>query len=798
MNWLDSLRADAVFGWRQLSKRKVTSAAAIVSLALAMGASIAAFRLIDALLLRPLPVAGADRLYALSRKGFIVQGRPATVDGWEYPLLRDLRAAASPAELIAISYAEHAEVAYGSEIEKAHVQYVSGGMFGSFGLKPAVGSLFDPAGARPFAVLSHDYWTRRFGADRSVVGRALRLGGSVYEIAGVLAPGFTGTEPGTMVDIFLPAPMHWGASHDDWSVFRAFVHLPAGAAVAPIRDRLSAALLDRNERRGGDSLNQRLAMEPAAAGISGMQSAYRLSLAALAVLVALVLAIACANLANLMAARAAAREREMALRVSMGASRWRLAQLVGVEGALLAIAAASLGAVLAWWSAPFVAGRISPPENPVRLNLTADGRVIAFGFGLVFFVTLLLGMRPAARVWNTRLIETLSRRPPRGMGMLIAMQTALCFLVLFVASMFVSTFERLSHQHTGFSVERILNLDVATEKNQPAAVWNEAANRLRGVPGVEAAAYADWPLMDGYGFKFNAISVNGAPAGKALTWFLNVSPGWIETMKIPLIDGRDFRDHDLSPGAAIVNQAFARQYFDGANPIGKWFEGTSGYMRGQRFTIVGLVADARYRYLREEVPPVAYTPFHRLDAKGTMPGGTFVVRTSSSDPSVLAPVLRHEIPAVRPEFRVRTVRTQRELSDAQTIRERLIAMLALFFAAIALLLAGIGLYGVLDHSVVQRRREIGIRMALGARGAHIARVVTARIAAMVLAGALGGLVLGLTLAGYLRTLLYGVHPTDPAMLAIPSITVAAAVIAAAIPGVLRALRIDPAAMLRAE
>jgi putative ABC transport system permease protein len=324
------------------------------------------------------------------------------------------------------------------------------------------------------------------------------------------------------------------------------------------------------------------------------------------------------------------------------------------------------------------------------------------------------------------------------------------------------------------------------------------ADHLRNVPGVEAVAFADWPLLDGYSFKSNSVSINGAPPTEDGAWFMNVSPGWIDTVKIPLIDGRDFRPSEISPGAAIVNQAFARQYLDGKNPIGKWFEGTSGYMRGQRFQIVGLVRDARYRYLRQPVLPVAYTPFHRMDDKGTMLGGTFVVRTSSRNPLALASILRREVSRARPEFRVSNIRTQKELEQSQTVRERLLAMLALFFAVVALLLAGVGLYGVLDYSVFQRRREIGIRLAIGAQAGDIARRVTMDVFSMVLAGALAGLVLGIASVRYIESLLYQVKPTDMGVLALPSLTSLAVALLAALPAVIHAVRIDPVTMLRAE
>ena len=702
---MSSWHGDFIFGWRQIRKNKIVSAAAILSLGLAMGACTAAFRLIDALLLRPLPIAQPDRLYALSRQGFIISGRATTYDGWPYRLFREMRAAVkNPGDLIAISHVDRVDLILRAdqELEKAHVQYVSGCMFASFGLRPAVGRLLSESddlhpGAHPVAVLSNDYWVRRFARDPQVVGRTFRLGNVLYQIVGVAGPGFTGTEPGTVIDIFMPAMMHWGIAEPNWTVFRAFVHLRPGFAAGPFRERLYAALRALNE-----DPKTVLVMQSAGAGASAMQGDFLRSLITLGLLVALVLLVACVNVANLMAAQATARMREMALRVSVGAGRWRLIRLVLVEGVILASLSAVIGGLFARWAAPWVVGRINPPDNPVRLSLTADWRMLGFALALTFGVTLLFGMLPALRASAVEPMSALKgganpHFPRRSMRTLVVIQTAFCFVVLFVADLFMVTFHRLSHEPTGFSSERLLNVDVVTQQREPAALWDQVTERLRTVPGVEAIAYADWPLLDGYSFKFSGISIDGAAPADAEAWFLNVSPRWLDAMKIPLIDGRDFRPSDLSPGAAIVNEAFARQYFEGKNPIGKWFEGTSGYMRGQRFQIVGLVRDARYRYMREPALPAAYTPFHRLDAKGTFLGGTFVVRTSSPDPLAIASILRREIPRARPEFRVSTIRSEAELIRAQTVRERLLATLALFFAGVALLLAGVGLYGVLDY-----------------------------------------------------------------------------------------------------
>jgi predicted permease len=818
ITWLDALRADAVFGWRQLKKNKMTSAAAILSLALAIGACTSAFRLIDALLLRPLPVTEPEQLYALSRHEIFFDGTPQTFDGWAYPAFRLMRAAVkNEAELIAISYAERMDLTYKSdqEMEKAHVQYVSGWMFSSFGLRPALGRLFTEnddlkPGAHPYAVLSHDYWTRRFGRDPKVVGHTFRMGYRLYEIAGVAEEDFTGTEPGTMIDIFIPTMMNAAVERSDSTWLRTLARLKPGAAVEPIRAQLNAtSLAFEQERAKGFTgmpkqsidnwLKQTVFLEPAAAGISDLQNEYRRSLAALGVLVALVLLIACANVANLMTAQAAARAREMALRVSIGAGRWRLVQLVLVESAWLAFLAAANGALVAWWSAPFVVSMINPPDNPARLSLPADWRVLGFGLMLTLAVTFLFGLAPALRASAVKPASALkggedphSRR--RLMHTLIAVQVAFCFLVLFVAGLFVATFDRLSNQPTGFSSERLLTLDTVTERPQPPMFWDQVAEHLRTVPGVETVAVARGALLSRYSSN-NSVSINGAPPTDVLAYFMNVSPGWVDAMKIPLVDGRDFRASDASPGVAIVSEAFAKQFLHGENPVGKSFEEATDEGKRFRFQIVGLVRDARYRDVRGPILPVAYLPFHSVDAKRR---GTFIVRTSSPNPLALASILRQEVPRARSEFRVSNIRTQAELVRAQTFRERLLAMLALFFAVAAILLAGIGLYGVLDYSVLQRRREIGIRMAIGAPAGDIAWRVTLDVFSMVLVGALAGLALGMASVRYIESLFYQVKATDVAMLALPSLTIVAAALVASVPAVIRAVRIDPATILRSE
>jgi putative ABC transport system permease protein len=816
--WIESLRADAVFGWRQLSKRKATSAAAILSLALAIGACTSAFRLIDAILLRPLPVAQPQRLYTLYRQGTGFTGKPETFDGWAYPAFRLMRdAVKDQAELLAVSYSLPMDLTYKSdqEMEKARLQYVSGSMFSALGLQPALGRLLTPndddkPGAHPVAALSYDYWTRRFNRDPQIIGRAFQMGDRRIEIVGVGPEPFTGTEPGAVIDVFLPTMMNPSVVRDDTTWHRTLALVKPGAAMEPLRAQLDSICRAFERERASRTIGitkraldhvvaQNVMLESAAAGASGLQQDYRRSLIALAALVGLVLLIACANVANLMAAQAAARAREMALRVSIGAGRGRLVQLVLVESAMLAFAAAALGGLFAWGSAPFVVSRINPPDNPARLSLPADWRVFAFGLALTLCVTLLFGLAPALRASAVKPMRALkgsdahSRR--RLMHVLIAVQVAFCFVTLFSGGLFVVTFDRMANAPIGFSTDRLLLLDTVASTARPPVFWDQAAEHLRSVPGVESVTLCWFPLLDNNSWN-GFVSVNGAPPSPVLAYFMMASPGWLGQMKIPFLAGNDLRANDTTPGTAIVNETFVKQYLHGENPIGQSFVKDK-----LSFRIVGVVRDTPYRGLREPILPVAFVPFHQLDAKGAprpIREFTFVVRTQSANPLALASTLRREVARAQPGFRVSNARTQLQLVQAQTVRERLLAMLGLFFAAVSLLLAGVGLYGVLDYSVLQRRKEIGIRMAIGAQPVSIARLVTTDVLWMVAAGALAGVALGLVSARYIETLFYQVKATDPAMLAIPALAIVAAAMLAALPAVIHALRIDPVTMLRSE
>ncbi|HLY41603.1 MAG TPA: ADOP family duplicated permease [Terracidiphilus sp.] len=823
--WLESLVADTKFGWRQLCRNKVTSAVAVLSLALGIGSCVAAFRLIDAMLWRPLPISGSSRLYVLSRKLTGPEGKPIEDGYWSTPDFKVMRdAVKEQADLIAISGADRTDITWSTDddMEKAHVVYISGNMFSLFGLEPALGRLITPAddrgsGLYRYADLSWDYWNHRFGRDPHVLGRSLHIGNQTFEIIGVGPRDFTGTETGTVSDIFLPLSMNPLATEDSVTWHHTFLMLKPGVnpatSLEPLRQHLAAvsrsfeaecsicfrgvpqATIDR-------LLNKTLVFNPAGAGISDLQKDYRRLLGVLGLMVALVLLIACVNVANMMTAQAASRAHEMALRISIGAGRRRLVQLILVQSALLALFASVLGAIFAAWAAPFVLSLVNPRDNPARLALAADWRVLLFGFGLMILVVLLLGLLPALRASAVRPVAALKggedpHAPRRLMRGAIALQVAFCFLVLFLSSLFVKSFQRLQNRPLGFSTDRLLLLETVSGKGQLPIVWSQTAEGLRAAPGVDSVAISGWPIL-GH-IRINSdISINGAPPSPTPAFFRSVSPGFFSTMKIPLLSGRDFLPQDTSPGAAIVNETFVRTYFAGQDPIGRTFERGANQPVNK---IVGVTPDVPDHDLREPNGPMFYVPFNDVDGKSA-PGpadfATFVIHTDAQNPLALANSLRQVIAQRHNGLRVSNITTQLDLVRDQTIRERLIAMLAAFFAAVALLLAGIGLYAVLNYSVLQRRREIGIRMAIGSPRVQIVRLVTFDVFQMIVLGACAGFASGIGAARYVASLFYQVKATDADMIALPACALLLTALVATLPAVLRALRTDPTEILRVE
>lgn len=839
--WLDSLLADARFGFRQLRKNRSLSIAAILSLGLAMGACMAAFRLIDAVMLRPLPVSDPGGLYMVGTEirdsPFAdTPGQPQIEYVFDYPGFRELRdAVKDDAAVMAITAPNRVNLTYNSgretadeEMERVNLQFFSGATFSEFGLSPALGRLLTEADdqtpkGNPYAVLSYDYWARRFGKDPAVLGRKFRTGNDLFEIVGVAPKGFTGTEPGTFTDIFVPTmmyPQSEALSSIDWVWFSPWVRIPADASAQLVREKLRAAMLAHRQEQVrqfpadtprsdiADYLASQVVLSPAGEGLSDLQRGYGRPLTVLGLLVALVLLVTCVNVANLMTAQAAARAREMALRVSIGAGRRRLVQLVLMESALIATIASVIGGVLAWQASPLVVAMINRTDAPIRLDLPIDGRMIGFAAVLLLFVTMLFGIIPALQASAITPATALkggshTRSRQRLMHTLIAAQVAFCVMVLLVAGLFVSTFKRLSSRPLGFSPAGVIALETVAPNSKDPDLWYAVAEHLRSISGVDNAAVAGWALMSGAGWNGYVWANGHSPEdeGTEAPWFLGVSPGWFETMKISVVAGRPFNRNDAFPRVVIVNQTFARRYFEGQDPIGQTLDMTAGTDH-KRVTlqIVGIASDSRYFDLRRNMPATVYVPFRSLMDNTTRPPdfATFLVRTKASDPLSLSSYLRREVHSADPDFRVASIRTQDEMIQAQMIRERLLATLSVFFGGVAVLLAGIGLYGVLNYVVIQRRRELGIRMALGAQVWDVACRVTVPLLMMVGIGTGVGIGLGVSTARYVSSLLFMVKATDLPMMVWPCLAMLAAGLIASVQPVLRAIHIHPASLLRME
>jgi putative ABC transport system permease protein len=821
MPWIDSVGRDIRLGVRMLRKHAVVTAAAVVSLAMALGACVAAFSLVDALILRPLPVARPDRLVYLAFPTYSAE-RPEA-DTFNDPTFRRLRdASREQVDLFAMSTQVIRPVRFadgGGEKEPVRTQYVSGDAFDRLGIGPAAGRLIsseddaDP-GTHPVAVVSHGFWTRRFAADPSIVGRWFTLEERAFQIVGIAEPGFTGIEPGRPTDLWMPYAMYnpraFGNPQFNW--FRVIGRLRENVPVEQAQAIAQTAF--RNGRREqapgifGPShspanverfLATPLYLRSAANGPSPLRREFERSLWILVSIAALVLLIAGSNVANLFLARTVAREREMALRLSIGADRRRLIQQLLIESAIVAGVASLLGLVFAAAAGPTVVGMLAPPEDPVRLDLRLNWRLIAVAGSLTVLTTALFGLAPALRASGVAPIAALkagvrSGTRARVMRPFVAMQVAFGLVVLFVGGLLVLSFARLSSVNPGYATEDVLLLSLdqvrrVDEKEQRTALL-QVLDRLRNVPRVQAVSSAEYNVVGRAwthnirmpGTQYDTIEVTMAP----------VTPGFFETMKIPVIAGRGLVEGDIESDtstAVVVNESFATRYFGREPAVGRTLDARFALADGKH-EVVGVVADTRYD-LRKPAAPTVFIPL-RLRSTGTVH-----VRVAG-DAMALAARLREEVRAATPLFRVSSIRPQSAVVDQTLLRERLLALLSGFFAGVGLLIAAVGLYGVLSYSVVDRTREIGIRVALGARQLGVVRTVVADAGAAVLAGTACGLAGGLYLARFVETLLFEVRPLDFWSLALPLGTLLLAASVAAVLPALRAARVDPVIALRYE
>jgi putative ABC transport system permease protein len=829
---IDDLRRDCRLAVRTLRAGPIVTGAAVLSLALAIGANTAVFSMVNGLVLRTLPVRDPAGLVFLSDARVAPRVRV-----WEYSFWQQIQQRPQLFEFVAASSLTRFNLASGGESQFVEGMWATGSFFDTLGVAPVLGRTFSDVDDRrgggpdgPVTVISHAYWQRAFGGGTDVIGRVVRLNMVPFTIVGVMPSGFFGTEVGRTFDVI--APLHTeplvrgrdaGIDNPGTNFLSVIARLAPGqtmdSAAAELRRVQPAIRTATMPARGGtlpqafldQYLRDPFVLAPAETGFSNLRLQYQRPLLVITAVVALVLLIACVNIANLLLARAMARRHELQVRLALGASRWRLARQLFTESLVLSAAGAALGVGIAPPIGRFLVGQLTTPTNVVFLDTSLDLRVLAFSIAVTVITALLFGTSPAFRAARVSLVDALKVRghaagEPRGgpAGWLVVVQVALSVTLVVAAGLFLRSFASLASRELGFEAERVLVVTIDPERaavdvSQRRALYRRVRAAVLAVPDVREAALSHRTPITTGGFT-PQVAVDGrAPAVIHDEVFGNlISPGWLRTYGMPLVAGRDIteRDRGGAPRVAIVNETFARRYLAGGSPQGRIITIFPGTPRALRLEVVGVAADAVYFSAREPVPPSWYGAIDQFEVDGfPFSPVRLSVRPGAGSPAALTKDVEAAIVAVDPQLAL-TFRPLAEQVDASLTRERLMAQLAAFFGGFSLLLAGIGLYGVTAYAISRRRAEIGIRMALGAAPRGVVRLVAGQVTMLVATGIGVGAALSLWAARFVGGLIYGLQPRDPSTLigAVIVLSVTAA-LAGWVP-VRRAVRTDPAAVLR--
>ena len=836
---MQTLWQDVRYGLRMLGKNPGFTLIAILTLALGIGANTAIFSLLNQVLLRRLPVRNPGELVVLKspgpKRGHVwSDGDDSEV--FSYPLYKGLAKNTAVLDGVFARYQFAASIASHGQTERGSGELVTGNYFDVLGVRPTLGRVLSPAdddvqGAHPVVVLSHSYWMRHFGGDAGVLNQAILVNNTEMTIVGVAQAGFSGIQVGQTPDIFVPSTMKGQMTPirnglDDWndSFLAVLARRKPGVSMEQAQAGINVdypGLLEQQAamlkfRKGGkdekEFLNKKIVLSPGAQGRTTVQRDSGPALMALFAMVALVLLIACTNVANLLLAKAAARQREFAIRSALGASPGRMMQQLLVESFLCALGGGVLGLILGTWIMNILTQAVVSEAGVQGITAHVDGTVLGFAAAATVVSALLFGLIPAWRATRagvSQMLKDQGSTTSAGPGhvrfrkYLVAGQVAFTLLLLTGGALFARTLWNLRKQNLGLSTENLITFSISPQLSgydeaRTVALVDQLRERLAVLPGVLGVGSSQIPILVGTDMGSN-ITVEGRQNLDTDNRHVNydaVSPNYFSTMRVPLLAGREFNAGDTATNTkvAIINEAMAKEFFSNRNPIGVHLAMGSGNDIKFDMEIVGVVKNWKQEHVRTADRPYFFRPYSQF---GKLFGMSFYVR-SQQDPLLIANAMRETVRGADANLPVYDLKTVQRVVDEDLFAERVIAGLSAAFGGLAALLAALGIYGVLAYLVVQRTREIGIRLALGAAAGHVRGLVFKEVGWMVIAGALVGLPAAYGLARLSESLLYGVHAGDATVYAASlGVICLVAFVACHIPS-RRATRIDPIVALRYE
>jgi predicted permease len=836
--WFETFVQDIRYAFRMLRKSPGFTAVAVLTLALGIGANTAIFSLMNALMLRDLPVAHPDQLvlFGAGREGGSADAM-ANTEIYSYPFYQEIRAKnrsfSEVTSVLSLTFHGVRVAVDGSvNLEPLNAQLVSGTYFSMLGVNAILGGTLstaddEPEGAHPVVVISDSWWKRRFRSDPSVLGKTIAYRSTVYTIIGVAPPEFFGTTVGDLPDVWIPLSMEkeispgWNGLDDEtFQSLYIFARLKPGVTLPQAQAEVNTLAQQLWREQAGPAptreQQQRLQhafieLTPAARGVSYLRLRFSSPLQILMGVVALVLLIACANIANLLLARATAREREIAVRMALGAGRARLVRQMLTENLLLALIGGALGVLLASWASKTLLAMVSGGPEPVPLNVTPDTRILAFTLFVSIATVLLFGIAPALRATRVELTNALKEGKGsaaaggrRAMAnALIVVQVALSLVLLIGAGLFLRTIVNLETVPTGFNKENVLLFGIdpsAVGYKQDARLVNlyqALEQRISAEPGIRSASVSFFTFDEGEWDDAVVVFGNSPAPGIDNDVIENVvGQGYFATMGIPLLAGRTFGPQDTatSPKVAVINETMARNYFPGLSPIGRRFAVNDQGKVGPSFAVIGVVKDAKYLTPRELQQAAAYYPYTQ---NGDRYYYDLAVRYSGNPRPIVGEV-REAASEIDPRLPVTYQSTLSERVDQSIAGQTLVGKLSTFFGLLAAFLACIGIYGVMSYAVSRRTREIGIRMAIGAERRDVLRMVMGEVGRLVVLGLAIGIPAAVAADRWAQSLLFGLKPTDPLTLAsATALLLVVALFAGYLPA-RRAMTVDPMVALRYE